>query len=99
MHLELWQWLCGAAAALLVGVSKTVIPGAGIPVVSASAVAFRGTQVCALRAPDAGFRRLFRGGVVPATRAVGQTGEAASMGGRRDGFGCNRLVGYRLDEW
>ncbi len=42
MDLTLWQWLLGAAAALLVGVSKTGIPGVGILVVTLLAQAFGG---------------------------------------------------------
>ncbi|MCL6519154.1 MAG: sulfite exporter TauE/SafE family protein [Armatimonadetes bacterium] len=40
MHLEPWQWIFGAVAALLVGISKTGIPGIGILVVPMLAQAF-----------------------------------------------------------
>lgn len=40
MHLDLSQWLFGAAAALLIGLSKTGIPGVGILVVTMLANAF-----------------------------------------------------------
>ena len=42
MHFEPMQWTLGAAAALLVGVSKTGMPGAGILVVPLLAAAFGG---------------------------------------------------------
>ena len=42
LDLTVWQWLLGAAAALLVGVSKTGIPGVGILVVTLLAQAFGG---------------------------------------------------------
>lgn len=51
MHLELWQWLYAAAAALLVGVSKTGIPGAGILVVPLLAMAFGGRQSVGVMLP------------------------------------------------
>jgi uncharacterized membrane protein YfcA len=40
MHLELWQWALGALGALLVGLSKTGIPGLGILNVAIFALAF-----------------------------------------------------------
>ena len=40
MSLELWQWAMGAGAALLVGISKTGVPGVGILVVPLLAEAF-----------------------------------------------------------
>lgn len=40
LHLEPWQWIFGATAALLVGISKTGIPGIGILVVPMLAQAF-----------------------------------------------------------
>lgn len=42
MHLETWQWVCGVLAALLVGISKTGIPGVGILVVPLLATTFGG---------------------------------------------------------
>lgn len=42
MHLELWQWILGGTAAILVGISKTGVPGAGILVVTMLATAFGG---------------------------------------------------------
>jgi len=42
MHLEPWQWVIGAAAALLVGISKTGVPGIGILVVPLLAMGFGG---------------------------------------------------------
>jgi uncharacterized membrane protein YfcA len=40
MHLELWQWALGAFGALLVGLSKTGIPGLGILNVAIFALVF-----------------------------------------------------------
>jgi uncharacterized membrane protein YfcA len=40
MHLELWQWGLGALGALLVGLSKTGVPGLGILNVAIFALAF-----------------------------------------------------------
>ena len=42
MNLELWQWLFGATAGWLVGLSKTGVPGLGILVVPLLAAAFGG---------------------------------------------------------
>lgn len=42
MHLETWQWLLGGLAALLVGISKTGVPGIGIMVVPLLGAAFGG---------------------------------------------------------
>jgi len=42
MHLEPWQWMIGAAAALFVGVSKTGVPGIGILVVPLLGIGFGG---------------------------------------------------------
>ena len=42
MHLELWQWILGGTAAILVGISKTGVPGVGILVVTMLATAFGG---------------------------------------------------------
>ncbi len=39
---EYWQWGCGAVAALLVGISKTGVPGVSTPVVPMLAAAFGG---------------------------------------------------------
>lgn len=51
MHLELWQWLFGAGAALLVGISKTGIPGVGILVVPLLASTFGGRQSVGIMLP------------------------------------------------
>ncbi len=51
MHLELHQWLFGAAAALLVGISKTGIPGVGILVVTLLANVFDGRQSVGIMLP------------------------------------------------
>ena len=40
MHLELWQWALGALGALLVGLSKTGIPGLGILNIAIFALVF-----------------------------------------------------------
>jgi uncharacterized membrane protein YfcA len=40
MHLELWQWALGALGALLVGLSKTGVPGLGILNVAIFTLAF-----------------------------------------------------------
>jgi len=42
MHIEPWQWAIGAAAALLVGISKTGVPGIGIMVVPLLGIGFGG---------------------------------------------------------
>ncbi|MDD8052409.1 MAG: sulfite exporter TauE/SafE family protein [Verrucomicrobiota bacterium] len=42
MGIELWQWGLGALAAILVGLSKTGVPGLGIAVVPVMAAAFGG---------------------------------------------------------
>jgi len=42
MHLDLTQWILGASAALLVGISKTGVPGVGILVVPMLAATFGG---------------------------------------------------------
>lgn len=42
MNLEPWQWALGAAAALMVGISKTGVPGIGILVVPLLAAVFGG---------------------------------------------------------
>jgi uncharacterized membrane protein YfcA len=47
----LWQWLWGVAAALLVGVSKTGVPGVGILVVTMLAQAFGGWASIAVMLP------------------------------------------------
>lgn len=51
MHLELWQWIIGAAAAWLVGVSKTGIPGVGMVVVPMLAAAFGGQASVGIMLP------------------------------------------------
>lgn len=47
----MWQWLLGAAAALLVGISKTGVPGVGILVVTMLAQAFGGWTSIAVMLP------------------------------------------------
>ena len=42
MHFTIWQWILGGTAALMVGVSKTGVPGIGILVVPLLAAAFGG---------------------------------------------------------
>ncbi|MCE5199653.1 MAG: sulfite exporter TauE/SafE family protein [Armatimonadota bacterium] len=51
MDIQLWQWIYGAAAALLVGISKTGMPGAGILVVTILAMAFGGWQATGIMTP------------------------------------------------
>ena len=51
MDLEPWQWVLGAAAALLVGVSKTGVPGLGILVVVLLANAFGGRPSVGIMLP------------------------------------------------
>ncbi len=51
MHIELWQWILGAGAAVLVGISKTGIPGTGILVVPMLAYAFGGRQSVGIMLP------------------------------------------------
>lgn len=51
MHLELWQWAMGAGAALLVGISKTGIPGVGILVVPLLAATFGGRPSIGIMLP------------------------------------------------
>ena len=51
MHLELWQWIVGAAAGLLVGISKTGVPGLGILVVSLLAAVFGGRPSVGIMLP------------------------------------------------
>lgn len=51
MHLELWQWGIGLAAALFVGISKTGIPGAGILVVPLLAYGFGGRMSAGVMLP------------------------------------------------
>lgn len=59
MELELWQWLLGGAAAVLVGISKTGIPGAGILVVPILAYAFGGMQSAGIMLPMLLFADVF----------------------------------------
>ncbi len=42
MHFEAWQWVLGVAAALMIGTSKTGVPGLGILIVPMLATAFGG---------------------------------------------------------
>ncbi|HET6456878.1 MAG TPA: sulfite exporter TauE/SafE family protein [Armatimonadota bacterium] len=51
MHLELWQWIFGIGAALLVGISKTGVPGVGILVVPLLASTFGGRQSVGIMLP------------------------------------------------
>ena len=51
MDLELWQWAMGAGAALLVGISKTGIPGVGILVVPLLASTFGGRPSIGIMLP------------------------------------------------
>lgn len=51
MQLEVWQWVLGAGAALLVGISKTGIPGIGILVVPLLAYAFGGRPSIGIMLP------------------------------------------------
>lgn len=59
MHLELWQWAFGIAAALLVGMSKTGIPGLGILVVTLLAGAFDGWNSAGIMLPMLIFADVF----------------------------------------
>lgn len=59
MQLELWQWLMGGAAAVLVGISKTGIPGAGILVVPMLACLFGGKQSAGIMLPMLLFADVF----------------------------------------
>lgn len=51
MDLQLWQWAFGAAAAFLVGLSKTGIPGLGILVVLLLAAVFGGRASIGIMLP------------------------------------------------
>jgi uncharacterized membrane protein YfcA len=51
MHLELWQWIIGAAAGWLIGVSKTGVPGAAMVVVPMLAAAFGGQASVGIMLP------------------------------------------------
>ena len=51
MHLELHQWLLGSLAALMVGISKTGIPGVGILVVPLLAATFGGRPSIGIMLP------------------------------------------------
>jgi uncharacterized protein len=51
IHAGPWQWFLGAAAALLVGLSKTGIPGLGILTVTLLAAAFGGRQSIGIMLP------------------------------------------------
>ncbi len=51
MHLETWQWVLGASAALIVGISKTGIPGVGILVVPLLAYTFGGRPSIGIMLP------------------------------------------------
>lgn len=59
MHLDLWQWIFGALAALLVGVSKTGVPGAGILVVVLLANVFDGRASVGIMLPMLIFGDIF----------------------------------------
>ena len=51
MHLELWQWILGGTAALMIGVSKTGVPGIGILVVPLLASVFGGRPSVGIMLP------------------------------------------------
>jgi len=51
MHIATWQWVLGALAALLVGISKTGVPGIGILVVPLLACAFGGRLSAGIMLP------------------------------------------------
>lgn len=51
MHLDLTQWILGASAALLVGISKTGVPGVGILVVPLLAATFGGRPSVGIMLP------------------------------------------------
>ncbi len=51
MGLELWQWVLGGAAALLVGISKTGVPGVGILIVPILAAVFGGRASVGIMLP------------------------------------------------
>lgn len=51
MDLEVWQWIFGASAALLVGISKTGVPGVGILVVILLANVFGGRPSVGIMLP------------------------------------------------
>jgi uncharacterized membrane protein YfcA len=51
MSLEPWQWIIGAGAALLVGISKTGVPGIGMLVVPMLAGAFGGRPSIGIMLP------------------------------------------------
>ena len=59
MHVELWQWIVGGLAAVIVGVSKSGIPGAGILVVPMLAYAFGGMQSVGIMLPMIIFADIF----------------------------------------
>lgn len=59
MHFTLSQWLFGASGALLVGISKTGIPGAGILVVPLLAAAFGGRSSVGVMLPMLIFGDIF----------------------------------------
>ena len=59
MHIELWQWGFAIAAALMVGMSKTGIPGLGILVVTLLAQAFGGWSSAGVMLPMLVFADIF----------------------------------------
>jgi hypothetical protein len=59
MYLTLWQWVFGTIAALLVGMTKTGIPGLGILVVLFLAWAFGGWESISIMLPMLIFADLF----------------------------------------
>ncbi|MHB9024783.1 MAG: sulfite exporter TauE/SafE family protein [Armatimonadota bacterium] len=59
MHLELWQWVFGIAAGLLVGMSKTGVPGLGILVVTLLAMIFGGWESVGVMLPMLIFADIF----------------------------------------
>jgi len=59
MDLTLYQWILGGSAALLIGFSKTGMPGAGIVVVPLLAAAFGGRQSVGVMLPLLVFADIF----------------------------------------
>jgi hypothetical protein len=59
MHLELWQWIFAVIAAIVVGISKTGVPGVGILVVTLLAMAFGGRPAAGIMLPMLIFADIF----------------------------------------
>lgn len=51
MHLDIWQWAAALAAAVVIGLSKTCLPGAGVLVVSLLAFGFKGREALGIMTP------------------------------------------------